>query len=115
MVSIHHIWLWDKYSHYLMFPLMREGSVLSFIDQTAMNSNAESFAKTLKSKEDLIDVFKETRTSLIQESNEILRVNVKFYVGKREHTIESYVEKFIIRHDKHHIGQIDRFIRKTTA
>jgi hypothetical protein len=111
---ISHIWLWDKYSLSLMIPLIRHGVTLRFIDQTAINSNAESFARTLQHKGQLIENFIETRRELIIKCKDILHENVKFFVGKKEHNIETYVKKFITTHDKHHMNQIGVFISKSS-
>jgi hypothetical protein len=83
---ISHIWLWDKYSLDLMLPLMREGASLRFIDQGAINSNAESFSRTLKNSNELIHIFNETRNELITNSAAIDN-KIQFYVGKKEYNL----------------------------
>lgn len=108
---ISHLWLWDKYSLDLMLPLVQQGVTLKFIDHTAINSNAESFAKTLQNKTELIQLFKETRNELIATCNSI-NEDLSFYVGKREYNIESYVQKFITSHDQHHMKQIKGYLEK---
>lgn len=109
---VSHIWLWDKYSLNLMLPLMKQGVTLRFIDQSAVNSNADSFAKTLKHKDELIELLKDTRRKLITECKRIHEENVQFYVGKNEHNIVTFVKQFITSHDKHHIKQIEEFISR---
>jgi hypothetical protein len=106
---ISHIWLWDKYSLDLMLPLMREGATLRFIDQGAINSNAESFSRTLKNSNELIHIFNKTRNKLINNSAAIDN-KIQFYVGKKEYNIESYIKKFITSHDQHHMQQIEEFL-----
>lgn len=108
---ISHIWLWDKYSLDLMLPVVRQGVTLNFVEHTAINSNAESFAKTLQNKAELIQLFKKTRKELIAKCNSI-NEDLSFYVGKREYNIVSYVQKFISSHDDHHMKQIKGYIEK---
>lgn len=110
---ISHIWLWDKYSLNLMLPMVRQGVVLRFIDQSVINSNAEAFAKTLPHKNELIELLKETRKELITDCKKIQEKNIHFYIGKKEHNIATFVSKFITSHDKHHIKQIEEFIQRS--
>ncbi len=106
---ISHLWLWDKYSLDLMLPLMREGATLRFIDHSAINSNAESFSRTLKNSDELIHIFNKTRNELITNSA-VIDNKIQFYVGKKKYNIESYIKKFITSHDQYHMQQIEEFI-----
>lgn len=107
---VSHIWLWDQYSLHLMLPLMREGVTLRFIDQAAINSNAESFARAGMHRDELIRAWKETRNELITRCKSIPD-DLTFYVGRKKHNIETYVQTFIVSHDIHHMDQIKDYIR----
>ncbi|CAG7659197.1 DinB family protein [Paenibacillus allorhizosphaerae] len=87
---------------------MNQGAVLiSFPDHDEHNSEAIQYISAFNTTSSLIDEFVEKRRQLIETISGIDN-DVKFTIGlgKRQFTVEKYLNIFI-NHDNHHLKQIE--------
>ncbi|MFC6233168.1 DinB family protein [Paenibacillus allorhizosphaerae] len=103
---IGHLFYWDKFILEKHAPFMNQGAVLiSF--PTMTNIIVRLFnTSVLNTTSSLIDEFVENRRQLIETMSGI-DSDVKFTIGsgKRQFTVEKYLNIFI-DHDNHHLKQI---------
>ncbi|WP_246001102.1 DinB family protein [Oceanobacillus piezotolerans] len=107
-----HLYYWDKFNLEKMIPYMADGGDLpKFPDHDQHNEEAMSFIKDY-SVDSIIDSFALTRKEL-NERISSLGKDVRFTVGggKREFSRESFI-KIFIKHDAHHLKQIDEKLQK---
>jgi uncharacterized damage-inducible protein DinB len=104
---IGHLFYWDKFILEKHVPFMNQGAVLiTFPDHDEHNSEAIQYISAFKTTSSLIDEFVEKRRQLIETMSGI-DSDVKFTIGsgKRQFTVEKYLNIFI-HHDNHHLKQI---------
>ncbi|CAG7609884.1 hypothetical protein PAESOLCIP111_01216 [Paenibacillus solanacearum] len=104
---IGHLFYWDKFILEKHVPFMHQGAVLiSFPDHDEHNSEAIQYIRAFSTTRSLIDEFVEKRRQLIDKMSGI-DIDVEFTIGsgKRQFTMEKYVNIFI-EHDNHHLKQI---------
>lgn len=105
-----HIYYWDRFQLRKMLPNMTHGAdLLPFPDHDQHNEEAIKFLQG-KSAKEIIDMFIEKRKEFIEEITTIDKGS-KFTIGgsKRQFTADSFL-KIFIKHDKHHIKQIEGFL-----
>ncbi|WP_077596128.1 DinB family protein [Oceanobacillus kimchii] len=105
-----HIYYWDRFHLIKMLPNMTHGADLPpFPDHDQHNEEALEFLQD-KSAKEIMDMFIEKRKEFIEEITTIDKGS-KFTIGgsKRQFTTDSFL-KIFIKHDKHHIKQIEGFL-----
>ncbi|TSB47962.1 DinB family protein [Alkalicoccobacillus porphyridii] len=110
---IAHLYGWDDYNLKHMIGSMAPGANLpAFPDHDAQNERAVESLKN-KTVYEIIDLFTDRRKECVDA---ILKVEPKtrFTIGggKRAFSAESFI-KIFVKHDAHHLGQIDAFMKKT--
>jgi uncharacterized damage-inducible protein DinB len=107
-----HLYYWDKFNLGRMVPHMNDGADLpAFPDHDMHNEEAMSFI-TDHSTEDLIDSFVTTRKELAERISGVGK-DVRFTIGggKRKLSAESFI-KIFLKHDEHHLRQINQKLQK---
>ncbi|WP_223701169.1 DinB family protein [Sutcliffiella deserti] len=102
-----HLYYWDKYNLEKMVPYMTDGGDLpQFPDHDQHNEEAIAFIKEY-SAELIIDSFVVTRKEFIEKVSEVKK-DARFTIGggKRGFSGESFIKMFI-KHDAHHLKQIN--------
>jgi hypothetical protein len=102
-----HLYFWDQYIQNDRLPLMLKLNLLppGDVDVQALNNEAETFAHSGISKNELLDKFISNRKNL----NEVLAIvdlQKEFSIGKHHFTIEKYFLG-MVEHDEHHLKQIN--------
>lgn len=106
-----HIYYWDCFLLKEMLPNMNHGADLpAFPDHDLHNEEAIEYLYG-KSAKEIIDMFVEKRTEFMKEITSIDNGS-KFTIGgsKRQFTADSFL-KIFINHDKHHIKQMEGFLK----
>lgn len=105
-----HLYFWDQYIQNDRLPLMLKLDSLprAEVDVQEINNEAETFAHSGISKNELIDKFISNRRNLIGVLG-IVDLQKEFSIGKHNFTIEKYFEG-MVEHDEHHMKQIKAII-----
>jgi hypothetical protein len=101
-----HLYLWDQYIQNSRLPMMLTGDTLppGQVDVQAINNDAQNFAHSGISKNDLIKRFIDNRKNLLKEL-EKADFHTTFTIGDKSFTLESYLLG-MVEHDEHHMKQI---------
>ncbi|TMW71407.1 DinB family protein [Alteribacter natronophilus] len=103
-----HMYMWDRFLLENMVPHMEDGGVLpAFPDHDRFNREAINGLEGV-SVEEIVSMFVKTREKLVQELKG-MDPAIRFTIGKgkRRFSPESFVKMFI-KHDRHHIMQIEK-------
>lgn len=105
-----HLYFWDQYIQNDRLPLMLKLDSLprGEVDVQEINNEAETFAHSGISKNELIDKFISNRRNLIGVLG-IVDLQKEFSIGEHNFTIEKYFEG-MVEHDEHHMKQIKAII-----
>lgn len=101
-----HLLLWDQYIQNSRLPFMLAGDTLATgqVDVQAINNDAQNFAHSGISKEELIDQFINNRKNLLEELEKV-DLHTVFTIGEHSLTLEKYLVG-MVEHDEHHMKQI---------
>ena len=101
-----HLYLWDQYIQNSRLPMMLAGDTLlsGQVDVQAINNDAQNFAHSGISKNDLIERFITNRKNLLEELGKA-NLHTTFSIGEKLFTLESYLLG-MVEHDEHHMKQI---------
>ncbi|MEH7438794.1 DinB family protein [Neobacillus drentensis] len=101
-----HLYLWDQYIQNSRLPMMLAGDTLPSgqVDVQAINIDAQNFAHSGISKNDLIDKFITNRKNLL-DALEKANLQTSFTIGETTLTLENYLLG-MVEHDEHHMKQI---------
>ena len=101
-----HLYLWDQYIQNSRLPMMLAGDTLPSgqVDVQAINNDAQNFAHSGISKNDLIDRFITNRKNLLEELGKA-NLHTTFSIGEKSFNLESYLLG-MVEHDEHHMKQI---------
>ncbi|SFC03195.1 DinB superfamily protein [Bacillus sp. OV322] len=105
---ISHIYFWDTFSLHERFPFIEKNAKLSpYPDFQEFNKEAEKFAASGISKEELLNKLLEIREEMKEfvnrQSDDML--DAPFYIGEHSLTLREYLADFA-SHDLHHQEQI---------
>jgi hypothetical protein len=101
-----HLYLWDQYIQNSRLPMMLTGDTLPSgqVDVQAINNDAQNFAHSGISKNDLIKRFIDNRKNLLEELDKA-NLQTSFSIGETTFTLENYLLG-MVEHDEHHMKQI---------
>ncbi|MDQ1146251.1 hypothetical protein QE429_003078 [Bacillus sp. SORGH_AS 510] len=101
-----HLLLWDQYIQNSRLPLMLAGETLPTgqVDVQAINNDAQNFAHSGISKNELIEKFILNRKGLLKELTDT-NLHTTFTIGEHSFTLEKYLVG-MVEHDEHHMKQI---------
>ncbi|MEH7303225.1 DinB family protein [Neobacillus drentensis] len=101
-----HLYLWDQYIQNSRLPMMLTGDTLPSgqVDVQAINNDAQNFAHSGISKNNLIDRFITNRKNLL-DALEKANLQTSFTIGETTLTLENYLLG-MVEHDEHHMKQI---------
>jgi hypothetical protein len=101
-----HLFLWDQYIKNSRLPMMLTGDTLPSgqVDVQAINNDAQNFAHSGISKNDLINRFITNRKNLL-DALEKANLQTSFTIGEATLTLENYLLG-MVEHDEHHMKQI---------
>ncbi|WP_413300257.1 DinB family protein [Bacillus sp. 1P10SD] len=101
-----HLYLWDQYIQNSRLPMMLAGDTLPSgqVDVQAINNDAQNFAHSGISKNELIDQFVNNRKILLEELAKA-DLQTAFTIGEHSYTLEKYLTG-MVEHDEHHMKQM---------
>lgn len=115
--SIHdiivHIMKWDEYFNRVTFQALAESEfpeLTEHPDYLGYNEQSVLYGKELTKKEALEETIRNRQFMIDHLSRLEDRKFTMVYPGKRGFTLESYIRKFFISHDQHHMKQIKDFL-----
>lgn len=102
-----HIWLWDEYILKEMLPKIRTGEAAYFPGHESVNSQVRFYTES-KEPAELLQTLIDTRFRLIAGFEAYLDTGVaSFAVGTKVCSPTSFLDSYIVKHDLHHIRQIE--------
>lgn len=104
-----HLTAWDQFTLENRIPSIRDGAELPpFPDFQLVNDEAAKHAKSGISRDELVDEFTSTRSSLVDAVRGYTpeELSVSFTIGTHQLTLLGYLEDFL-HHDLHHQAQIN--------
>ncbi|WGU96356.1 DinB family protein [Paenibacillus dendritiformis] len=110
---VSHMMLWDKYFYEeAIYPIANGKQVtVSHLDFDAFNREAIEYGKTL-TKDELIALTTRYRNMLVDTIQRLDDDTFSREYAEGKFTVKTYLQDFI-RHDQHHITQIEEYKRKS--
>lgn len=117
--SIHdiivHIMKWDEYFNQVTFPILRDGKSSDLRenpDYMAFNERSVLYGKG-KTREEIVEETLRNRQRMVGSLDTLGEHQFStVYPDESEFTLGSYLNRFFISHDRHHMEQIQDFLNK---